>query len=154
MILIKPLTPKLFEAIYPIECECFSTPWSQESLRQEITQNDCAVYVAAMFYEAFCTPYPVGYGGLWHIVDEGHINKIAVTSRHRRKGVADAILTHLSQVAQSRGISALTLEVRVGNTAAQSLYAKHGFTIEGLRKGYYADTGEDAYIMWKSLSLL
>ena len=31
---------------------------------------------------------------------------------------------------------------------AQRLYQRFGFKAVGVRKGYYADTGEDALIMW------
>jgi len=140
------------DAVYEIECASFTTPWSKESLLREITENEHAVYVVAMLFEAFRDPMVVGYAGMWHVADEGHITNLAVKPRYREKGVASTILANLSEFAAKRGISAITLEVRVGNITAQKLYAKHGFAVEGLRKGYYADTGEDAYIMWKNLN--
>ena len=151
MILIKPMQTEHLDAVHAIECASFAAPWSKESLLREITENECALYLVAILYEAFRNPEVVGYAGMWHVADEGHITNLAVKERHRKKGVASIILSRLDELARQRGISALTLEVRVGNTAAQSLYTKHGFAIEGRRKGYYADTGEDAYIMWKSL---
>ena len=151
MILIKPMQPKHLDAVHSIERASFVTPWSKESLLREITENECAVYVVAMLFEAFRQPEVVGYAGMWHVTDEGHITNIAVMERYRKKGIAATLLTRLTELAVQRNISALTLEVRVGNTTAQNLYTKHGFAVEGRRKGYYADTGEDAYIMWKSL---
>ena len=50
-----------------------------------------------------------------------------------------------------QGMERMTLEVRVSNRPAQSLYKRLGFAIAGIRKGYYADTGEDAMIMWAEL---
>ena len=54
----------------------------------------------------------------------------------------------LSRAAIATGATALTLEVRSSNTVAQELYRRFGFAPAGVRKGYYADTGEDALIMW------
>ena len=47
-----------------------------------------------------------------------------------------------------RGATWVTLEVRVSNHVAQSLYRKYGFTVQGRRPRYYSDNNEDAYIMW------
>ena len=41
----------------------------------------------------------------------------------------------------------VTLEVRVSNIVAQSLYARYGFNQVGLRRGYYTDNREDAFVM-------
>jgi len=83
------------------------------------------------------------------VVNEGHITNIAVTEDCRRQGIGDMLLTALEAQARIRRMIGLTLEVRVGNEYAMRLYNKHGFKIEGLRKNYYADTKEDAAIMWK-----
>ena len=48
----------------------------------------------------------------------------------------------------ARGAGWLTLEVRVSNAEAQTLYRKYGFTVQGTRKRYYSDNNEDAFIMW------
>ncbi len=52
------------------------------------------------------------------------------------------------QFAAAEGVQAMTLEVRPSNTHALKLYEKLGFVVEGRRKGYYEDNGEDALIMW------
>ena len=41
----------------------------------------------------------------------------------------------------------VTLEVRVSNDLARTLYQKYGFNTAGIRRRYYTDNGEDAYIM-------
>jgi len=50
--------------------------------------------------------------------------------------------------AAAEGARAITLEVRRSNDVAQRLYEKLGFTVAGVRKGYYSDTREDALIYW------
>lgn len=89
----------------------------------------------------------VGYAGMQVILDEGHIMTIAVHPAHRQQGLGELLLMTLFDEAAARGVLRLTLEVRPSNRAAQSLYRKYGFTVEGRRLHYYGD-GEDALLMW------
>ena len=90
----------------------------------------------------------VGFVGLWLVLDEGHITTICVAQRFRGKGLGEVLLSHIMNEAQSLGARRVTLEVRVTNDVAQALYRKHGFTVEGIRRRYYSDNNEDAFIMW------
>ena len=60
-------------------------------------------------------------------------------------------MNHMIQTALSKGAKKMTLEVRAGNVVAQNLYTSLGFERVGIRRKYYADTGEDGYIMWADL---
>ena len=88
---------------------------------------------------------------MWHVVNEGHIINVAVKEEKRRKGVGALLIKKLIEIALEKEMIGLTLEVRISNTAGQRLYHKFGFKAEGIRRKYYADTGEDAIIMWKYL---
>ena len=66
----------------------------------------------------------------------------------RGRGLGELMLIHLVDAAREMGARRLTLEVRVSNQVAQSLYRKYSFKEEGIRKRYYSDDGEDALIMW------
>ncbi len=90
----------------------------------------------------------VGYGGLMFVVDEAHVTNLAIAPSMRRQGLGTLLLAHLAREGSRRGCTAMTLEVRVGNIAAQDLYRKFGFAIAGLRRNYYLESGEDALIMW------
>jgi [ribosomal protein S18]-alanine N-acetyltransferase len=92
-------------------------------------------------------PPVVGYGGLWLMVDEAHISTIASHPEWRRRGIGELLLLAMIDTAADIGASVVTLEVRVTNTPAQTLYRKYQFDVVGLRKRYYSDNGEDAYIM-------
>jgi len=81
------------------------------------------------------------------IFDEGHITTLAVHPSYRRQGIGEQLLWHLFDETRRRGLVRLTLEVRVSNRAAQNLYQKYGFHVEGRRLRYYGD-GEDALILW------
>ena len=162
MIYITDMTLDHLDAVYEIEVDSFSIPWSKNDIRKEIAENKHAIYKVALLKimgsgdesPAGCGAAPhgfkiAGYAGMWHVVNEGHITNIAVDEKYRRMGVGSRLIEALMTEAREKEMIGLTLEVRIGNTAAQKLYTKYGFKPEGIRKRYYADTGEDAVIMWK-----
>ena len=133
------------EDILKIENACFAIPWSRASFEKELS-NKMAIYFVALEDEKV-----VGYGGMWHVITEGYITNIAVDKDYRRKHIADAIVKKLIEYAVEKEMIGVSLEVRVSNASAISLYKKNGFVLEGIRKEYYDDNKEDAYIMWKYL---
>jgi ribosomal-protein-alanine N-acetyltransferase len=119
---IVEMTLDHIDAIMDIETLCFSIPWSRKSFEDEITNNKFAIYYCAVDDGQVC-----GYAGMWRIFDEGHITNIAVHPKYRNKGIGRLLLNHLEQTAIAADICKLTLEVRVSNTAARTLYDKAGF---------------------------
>ena len=93
-------------------------------------------------------PPILGFAGMWILYDEAHITTIGVDPTYRGRGLGELLLVALFDEAIRRGSAWLTLEVRVSNTAAQQLYLKYGFGVQGTRRRYYSDNNEDAYIMW------
>lgn len=91
--------------------------------------------------------YICGYVGFWVMADEAHITTIAVSEELQRRGIGELLLLTVFNCARELYANVLTLEVRVSNTGAQNLYLKYGFQQVGVRKGYYTDNREDAYIM-------
>ena len=91
--------------------------------------------------------YITGFAGLWVMAGEAHITSIAVREPHRRQGIGELMLISVIGLAKELNACIVTLEVRVSNTIAQSLYNKYGFTQAGLRHSYYIDDKEDAVIM-------
>lgn len=143
---IRKMEEKDLERIMEIENQAFTTPWPKEAFLLEITKNQLARYLVAEVENMV-----VGYGGIWLILDEGHVTNIAVDSRYREKGIGKKLVEGLISLCSEEKIMAMTLEVRASNIAAQNLYKKYGFTEFGIRPNYYADDKEDAIIMWKSL---
>jgi ribosomal-protein-alanine N-acetyltransferase len=90
----------------------------------------------------------IGFAGMWMAFDEAHITTIGVDPAWRGKGLGELLLIAMVDEAFARGANWLTLEVRVSNLAAQTLYRKYGFTVHGARRRYYSDNNEDALIMW------
>jgi len=91
--------------------------------------------------------YIVGFAGFWIMAGEAHITNIAVRELYRRQGIGELLLISIIDLAIELNARFITLEVRVSNTAAQSLYYKYGFTQVGLRRGYYTDNREDGTLM-------
>ncbi|WP_372996428.1 tRNA (adenosine(37)-N6)-threonylcarbamoyltransferase complex dimerization subunit type 1 TsaB [Lutispora sp.] len=143
---IAPMKGEDIKAVYDVECKSFTTPWSLESFTSEIYNNNMARYLVAKIGDEV-----VGYGGMWIVLDEGHITNIAVHPDHRGKKIGDELVKALIKLARDNDVRRMTLEVRPSNWTAINLYRKYGFKEAGVRKGYYEDTGEDATIMWLEL---
>jgi ribosomal-protein-alanine N-acetyltransferase len=89
----------------------------------------------------------VGYVIYWLLATEVDIHNLAVDPGHRRQGIGHSLLQAVVDEARSRRLNRVTLEVRKSNETAQRLYRSVGFIIQGVRKGYYSDDGEDALAM-------
>ena len=89
-----------------------------------------------------------GFAGMWIMLDEAHITTIGVDPDYQGQGLGELLFVSLLDEAMQRQATWVTLEVRVSNIAAQSLYRKYGFTVQGRRPRYYSDNNEDAFIMW------
>ncbi|HZK33947.1 MAG TPA: ribosomal protein S18-alanine N-acetyltransferase [Bacillota bacterium] len=143
MIKVQPMGLEDLEQVWEIEKLSFSLPWTLESLRLEIEQNQCARY-----YIIKANEMAVAYGGMWIVLDEAHITNIAVHPDYRNRRLGRLMVQTLIKEALGIGMGRMTLEVRVSNKAAIRLYKSLGFEEGGIRKGYYANNGEDALIMW------
>jgi ribosomal-protein-alanine N-acetyltransferase len=158
---VEPMTLADLDSIMEIERVAFPTPWSARAYRYEITQNEHSIMLVvrpkvhargllARLRDQLEPARPgslLGYAGLWLLLDEAHICTIAVHPEHRRQGLGELLLLALLDQGMEGGTRRATLEVRVSNLVAQGLYHKYGFEIVSIRKRYYSDSGEDAYIM-------
>ena len=130
------------DSVLEVSSLSFSIPWSKDSYIQELT-NPIARYLVAKIDNKV-----VGFVGTWIVLDESHITNIAVHPNYRKQGIGSSLLEEFLKYCKSQGCIAYTLEVRNSNKAARTLYEKYSFKQEGVRKGYYEDTKEDAIIMW------
>lgn len=141
---IRRMEKRDIDGIIAIEQKAYGDHhWSKDSFMNELN-NELAYYYCAINNDGKL----VGYAGTWHILDEAHITNIAVDSDYRRHHCAEALLKRVIDDCYEEKIKYITLEVRVSNIAAISLYTKYGFTSFGERKGYYQDNNENALIMW------
>jgi ribosomal-protein-alanine N-acetyltransferase len=144
-IVIEPLRRRHLPAIMPIENSSYPKPWTLNVFSNEIEmmRRGERTYIVAREGAAV-----VGYAGMMYALEDAHVTNIAVARDHQRRGVATRLLAELGWVAVERGSTAMTLEVRVSNVAAQQLYHRFGFEAAGVRKNYYENV-EDAIVMWR-----
>ncbi len=173
---IRPMTKEDVAQVARIDREAFPTEWPPTNFRREL-ENHMAFYVVASegpiaanqsnssekpttnlinriknLLKRHSSDPPteehiIGYSGMWILADEAHIMSIASAEEYRHKGVGEALLIGIIDLARKHRARIVTLEVRVSNTIAQNLYLKYEFRKTGLRKGYYLDNREDAIIM-------
>ncbi|WP_240377472.1 ribosomal protein S18-alanine N-acetyltransferase [Bacillus piscicola] len=134
------------DGVLRVEHDAFQMPWTRYAFENELRHNRFARYLVAEWEEEI-----IGYCGVWIVLDEANITNIAVHSRHRGKKAGETLLIHAIDLASVYGVKRMSLEVRVSNTAAQSLYTKLGFQKGGIRKSYYTDNNEDALVMWVNI---
>jgi ribosomal-protein-alanine N-acetyltransferase len=167
---IEPMTTADLAQVLEIERAAFPSPWSARAYEYELRYNEMAHYFVARvngdalerrangrvldwFKRWMNPPTPngkvelIGYIGYWLMAGEAHISTIAVRPDRRGHSYGELLLAYALQDAARRGAHVATLEVRVSNTPAQQLYVKYGFEKVGLRKAYYSDNNEDAFIM-------
>lgn len=140
---IKRMGQEHLEEVLSIEEASYRLPWSRRAFETEMG----APHAFPLVLGQSTPPFVLGYICSWLTLDECHILNIAVHPCFRRMGLASQLIDHLFKTCQDKGISHYFLEVRVTNEEAISLYKKYGFKVCGLRRRYYADTGEDALIM-------
>ena len=128
------------QAIYAIEQQSFSVPWSLESVFGELEGASNKLYMV------ICEEI-VGYAGVWLVYDEGQITNIAIIPSARGKGYGSKLTKQLIDECLTRGMKEIFLEVRISNLAALAMYRNLGFSVKGIRKDYYSEPTEDAYIM-------
>ncbi len=143
MLEIVPMRRRDLKALIAIERRIFPSPWSIGLYMSEIAQPATRAY-----YVAYVGTELVGYAGMMVVVGEAHVTNIGVAPEWQRHGVGRRLLLELAREARARAAQHLTLEVRVSNIGAQTLYHEFGFVPAGIRKNYYAEVNEDAIVMW------
>ena len=132
------------EDVESIESESYPTPWSRSMFDAELRKP------SSLALGAYTDNHElVGYAFVSRYVDAWHVMNVAVANAYRRRGIASALLERLFEVTASDQRRGYTLEVRVSNLGAISLYERLGFEARGIRRGYYTDNREDALIMWR-----
>lgn len=143
---IKKMTREHIPVLAKLEKVCFSTPWSEKSLEEELDNHTAHFLVAEADGEI------AGYIGLFVVCESCYISNVAVFPEYRRQGVATRLLGSASELAAENGAESISLEVRPSNEAAVALYSGLGFDEVGLRKNFYRSPAEDGLIMTKELT--
>lgn len=142
---IESLSKAHLSAILELDQICFGGLWSKVGYEREIDSPNSEIH--GLFSQKTGEEL-LGMGCFWSILEEAHITILAVNPQYHRQGMGAALLYSLLATARDRGLERATLEVRVSNQAAISLYEKFGFKTAGRRRRYYQNNGEDALILW------
>lgn len=140
---VVPMKRRHLPSVMRIESTVYPRPWSAGLFLSELAQRDQRAYFVAKHNGKV-----VGYAGLMILADEGHVTTIAVDPELQRGRIGTRLMLALMDAAVANDCRAATLEVRRANTGAQDMYRRFGFATVGVRKGYYVETGEDAFVMW------
>ena len=140
--ILRRMTLSDVPAVHRLEEAIFSMPWSEKDFVYEMTENKVARYL--VIEEA---GEIIAFAGAHIILDQAHVTNIAVRQDCRGRGLGRMITRALMQYASNLGAEYLTLEVRQSNVTAQNLYKSLSFVKVNVRKRYYEDTGEDAWLM-------
>jgi len=140
---VVPMRRRHVRSVLRIENQVYPRPWSMSLFLSELALRSTRAYFVARVGRDV-----VGYGGLMMTADDGHVTTIAVDPRWQRHKIATRLMLAVAREALLRRARNLTLEVRLSNLGAQHLYRRFGFAPVGVRKNYYAETNEDALVMW------
>jgi len=142
--MIRSMAINDLEAICTIENEAFSHPWTNEDFLSELNANPYANY-----YVLEENNQIIAYFGLWIIFEKAQITTIAVKSKFRGLKYSKVLMKFVNDLCIRNNVEQISLEVRISNIKAINLYEGFGFIKSGIRKDYYQDNHEDAYLMVK-----
>lgn len=137
--------PEDLDEIVAIENVSFPSPWPKRIFKREIEAENA--YKRVVRFSGTVVAYII----TWTIYDEVHILNIAVHPDFRKLGLGEMLLRDCLNFSYERDLKLAVLEVRTSNNSAIKLYEKLGFRTLRVRKKYYSDTGEDAFVMMYEL---
>lgn len=142
---IKEMDNSHVSQVMEIERTSFPTPWTEQMFLEELASPLSFHFVAS--HEKKDSDLVLCYIIFWMFREEVHILNLATHPDFRRLGIARSLLLFTMDFSYNKGGIVYLLEAREGNQPALNLYQKLGFSSCGVRKKYYADTGEDAILM-------
>jgi ribosomal-protein-alanine N-acetyltransferase len=146
---IEPLTgDEDLTGVLEVEQSSFANPWTREMYAWELRNRDvCHIYVARTAGDRV-----TGFCAFWLVVDEAHINHLAVRPQARGQGLGTLLMRRVLTEARRLGAVRATLEVRASNDRARRFYETMGFAVTATRPRYYTNPTEDALILWRDLA--
>lgn len=146
---IKNMTEHDLPAVTEGESLSHQNPWTYGNFADELSGADDKRVPKILLVARDRDDVICGHICMMIIAGEATVNNITVYPKYRRQGLGSLLLNKALELSREKGALDFTLEVRVSNRAALSLYEKHGFINEGIRKNYYENPVEDAAILWK-----
>ncbi len=145
-LVIEPMTSAdQIDDVLAVEEVSFTNPWTRDMYLAELDNQGVSYFYLAKQPGGRV----VGFCSFWRVLDELHINNLAVLPEERRTGVATTLLEYVLKEGAALGARRATLEVRRSNDAARLLYERFGFSVAGVRRAYYTKPVEDALVLWR-----
>ncbi len=139
---IEKMTSEHIPEVARLEIVCFSSPWSENALAEEL-ENDNSHFLVAV------SDGVLGYIGVQEICGEAYVTNVAVFGEYRKSGIGRSLIREACEGAERRGCEFITLEVRESNSPAIALYESEGFEKAGIRKNFYSSPTENGIIYTK-----
>lgn len=142
-------TEEDLEQLMRMEALCFTDPWGELGIREELKPEDKELVPRVFIYEDIngegieAIAYLIGFA----FEDEFQVYRVGVLPQYRNQGIAYRFLSEVLDYVKANGMSKSTLEARENNLPAIQLYKHLGFVEVGRRKNFYKDTGETAILM-------
>src|SRR6187455_2102270 len=127
--------------VLQIEEDSYDHPWSEEDFLRCLRQRNCIGMVAELGEKV------VGFMIYELHKSKLHVLNFAVSPEHRRRGIGAQMIQKLVTKLSSHRRTAITLEVRETNLAAQLFFRGAGFKAVRVMREFFDDTGEDAYLL-------
>lgn len=134
------------DKIVALEQELFSSPWDKEAFYYELEKNAFSTILVLEDELEI-----IGYIGMWLLGDQTQITTLGIKKAYQGSGYAKKLMDKCEEITKTMGYANINLEVRISNQKAIKLYEKCGFKIVAIRKNYYQDNHEDAYLMIKKM---
>ena len=134
--------------VYQEELKIFGKSLGEKTLYNEVIYNDMSRYFIALV-----DGKRAGYVGSWLTVPNAEILNLFVSEEYRGLGIGKMLMYDVFEVCKEENIEMLTLEVRISNTHAITMYKDLGFKVSHVRKNYYGDN-EDAYLMMLNIEVI
>lgn len=159
---LRPMTLSDVDEVHALDALAYPIAWPASIYTREIKANTSHFFVLET---PACTPGNgsllrrllrpaedpkpriIGFSGMWTVIDEAHVSTIAIHPEWHGRKLGELLFWNMIRQAFYLRVEKVTLEVRLSNSIAQNLYRKYGLEVVGVRKGYYSDNGEDAYMM-------
>ena len=136
------------DKIVALEQELFSSPWDKEAFYYELEKNAFSTILVLEDELEI-----IGYIGMWLLGDQTQITTLGIKKAYQGNGYAKKLRDKCEEITKMMGYANINLEVRISNQKAIKLYEKCGFKIVAIRKNYYQDNHEDAYLMIKEMEV-
>lgn len=136
------------DKIVALEQELFSSPWDKEAFYYELEKNAFSTILVLEDELEI-----IGYIGMWLLGDQTQITTLGIKKAYQGNGYAKKLMDKCEEITKMMEYANINLEVRISNQKAIKLYEKCGFKIVAIRKNYYQDNHEDAYLMIKEMEV-